>query len=787
MAWEIANLGPRARHVAEEAAQRAGMTPEEWLNEAVVEYAASARSEEADQEARYHERRLESITRQDAAAGEGGRPIWPGEDRRNREVKNMLDSSVQRIEQQITRNGWRLARAFEAVAVKLERSTANFDDRALFGASPPSGTEEMTLTPGVSMTFVGRGADVAPGARDPSPIDQRFVGDGNESVFSTGQTYPGEPKLPPESAPPKPTLDLKSAVSQIALRRRQLDSREARKPFALGRPSQDPPQANVGREAERASSQLAQRPETDAGAKGACDPAHPRNDDPLSQADLPSGPPDTAPDDSRAQTHRPESLCRPDQRINAVDVAALRVEVAGITRSLADLAPRNAVVGLEGAVRDLTQRVEMLRQTGHRESFLAPLDAMAAELRATLKAHDPQMAAAALEGEIRAIGSKIDGLVRSAIDPETFERIRLQTEEVRNLLAAAAVRTSPIERLERQIGELADRVERLGASPAPHLESAQMTASLADFRREIERSTPLPTLVSIERRLEQIATRLDEEIARPVQTAFDPSSFDDLARRIDGVRETLEARPSQQVNPDRLEASLEVLNAKPESPNADLLAELMREINVKLDVASQREVEGRSLESLLQGLVEKLDHIQQPEAPVPSADMQTLKDMLESLSAKVDSPRAPPLDRQAVEELADEIAHRVQGGSSGRVEAELLAEQIAVIHDRLDALSGASRAPEAFEPPVRELLEKLNEVGSADNPSNFAAELAEIRSEQASADQRTQMRLASLQDVLEKLVARMASLGVETAMNGGTAPRPRPGPRRSQPSVQRPS
>jgi localization factor PodJL len=762
MAWEIANLGPRARHLAEEAARSAGMTPEEWLNEAIVEYAASARSEEAAQEARFQDRRRESITRQ-IAAGEGRRFVWPGEDRRNREAENTLESSVQRIEQQITRNGWRLARAFEAVAVKLERSTANFDDCALFGASPPSGTEEIAPTLGVSMTLVGRDADVAAGAGDPAPVDQRFSGDGNESASSTGQTYPGESKLPPESAASKPILDLKSAVSQIALRRCQLDSREARKPFALGRP-----QANVGYEAERGSSQQTERPEADADAKGACDSNHLRNDDPLSQADSPSGPPDTAPDDSRARARGPESLYRPDQRISAVDVAALRVEVAGITRSLADLAPRNAVVGLEGAVRDLTQRVEMLRQAGHRESFLGPLDAMAAELRATLKAHDPQMAAAALEGEIRSIGCKIDSLVQSAINPETFERIRLQTEEVRNLLAAAAVRTSPIERLERQIGELADRVERLGASPAPHLESAQMTASLADFRKEIERSTPLPTLVSIERRLEQIATRLDEEIARPVQTAF----FDDLARRIDGVRETLQARPSGQVDPDKLEASLEIFNAKPESANTDLLAELMREINVKLDSARQREVEGRSIEPLLQGIVEKLDHIQETEAPVPPVDTQTLKDMLESLNAKVDSLRASPLDRQAIEEIAEEIARRVQAGSSGRVAAELLAEQIAGIHDRLDALSGASRAPEAFEPPVRELLEKLNEACSAGNQSHFAAELAEIRSEQASADQRTQMRLAGVQDILEKLVARMAGLGVEAAMNGGTAPRP---------------
>ena len=640
--------------------------------------------------------------------------------------------------------------------MKLERSTANFDDCASVGASTPSGAEEMTPAPGVSMTLAGPGADTAPSAGDPTPIVDSFNGDGNESVCSTGQPHPGELKRPPESAPRKLTLDLKSAVSQIALRRRQLDSREARKTFPLGRPSLDPPQANDGPEAERAISQQARRPETDA--------PDPSNDDPHSQADLTSGPPDTAPDENRAQPHRLDSLCRPDQRISAVDIAALRIDVAGITRSLADLAPRNAVIGLEGAVRDLTQRVEMLRQTGHRELFLGPLDAMAAELCATLKTHDPQLAAAALESEIRTIASKIDGLVLSAINPETFERIRLQTEEVRNLLAAASVRTSPIERLERQIGELADRVDRLGASSAPHLESAQMTASLADFRREIERSTPLPTLVSIERRLEQIATRLDEEIARPIQTAFDPSPFDDLARRIDGVRETLEAHPSRQDKSNKLEAPLEVLNAKPESPNTDLLAELMREINAKLD-AGPREVEGRSLQSLLQGILEKLDHIQEREAPVPPVDMQTLKDMLQSLHAKVDSPRALPL-----EEIADEIAQRVHNGSPGRVEAELLAEQIAVIHDRLDALSGALGAPEALERPVRELLDKLKEAGSGDNQPNLAAELAEIRSEHASADQRTQIRFAGLQDVLEELSARLASLGVETSMNGETAP-----------------
>ena len=100
-----------------------------------------------------------------------------------------------------------------------------------------------------------------------------------------------------------------------------------------------------------------------------------------------------------------------------------------MSKSLADLAPRNAMVALEGAIGDLMQRVETVRQAGHVESTLAPLQAMAAELRAAMKTHDPQAVAAGLEREIRAIGGKIDSLATTAIRPETFERIRRQTKK----------------------------------------------------------------------------------------------------------------------------------------------------------------------------------------------------------------------------------------------------------------------------------------------------------------------------------------------------------------------
>ena len=165
------------------------------------------------------------------------------------------------------------------------------------------------------------------------------------------------------------------------------------------------------------------------------------------------------------------------------EVKALRAELAAMSRSLADLAPRNAVVALEGAMRDLGDRIAGLTDGGARDA----LSGLISEVRDALRAHNPHAAVAGLEREIRAIDAKVDAIAQGVIDPAVFQRIRSQTEEVRNLLAAAATRPVPVERLEKQIGELADRVDRLAASPTPQAELARLGALLADARALIER------------------------------------------------------------------------------------------------------------------------------------------------------------------------------------------------------------------------------------------------------------------------------------------------------------
>src|SRR5271166_5948029 len=457
MAWEIAKVRPKARHVAANAAHRAGMTLEEWLDEAIIEHAANDHSEEPQ---RFWTHAFDRVASPNRHVERNGPRILRLHNERIPDSGGLLESSVERIEQQIRRNEGRLARALEAIALRLEQSGVDHGRPSGSEHSPRLSASKSPPAEGESAPLDGADAEGASRAHRQSDVANPRPGPNGSALRpsrSPGWSQPAN-RLPEDGAD-KTRLDLRSAITQIAARRRELDAREARSSLDTDLPQAAAAQTDTKGGAGHASTIQPQAPEAGRGQQG----------------NVPHAPAPL------------NTVCRADQRISASDLDGMRAEIRAMARSLTDLAPRNAIVALEGAIRDLTQRVDILRRGGHEEALLAPLDAMAAELRATLKAHDPKTAAAALDREIRSIGDKIDGLALNAIKPQSFERIRLQTEEVRNLLAAAAMRTAPLERMERRIGELADRVERLGASPMPHIDSARMAASLDDVRREIER------------------------------------------------------------------------------------------------------------------------------------------------------------------------------------------------------------------------------------------------------------------------------------------------------------
>ena len=132
MAWNIAGVDRRARDAAVEAARRAGMRLDDWLDEVIADYAG------LDQHARPEHAGAE-VDRLDAAAGRLERIA-----RRNERVPGAaraqlfgsFNSAIERFEMRLARAEAQAARAFETVAQILDRDDAarDSDRRALIDA-----------------------------------------------------------------------------------------------------------------------------------------------------------------------------------------------------------------------------------------------------------------------------------------------------------------------------------------------------------------------------------------------------------------------------------------------------------------------------------------------------------------------------------------------------------------------------------------------------------------------------------------------------------------------------
>ena len=132
MAWNIAGVDRRTRDAAVEAARRAGMRLDDWLDEVITDYAG------LDQHARPEHTGAED-DRLDAAAGRLERIA-----RRNERAQapraprssETFSSAIERFEMRLARAEAQAARAFETVAQILDRDDAarDSDRRALIDA-----------------------------------------------------------------------------------------------------------------------------------------------------------------------------------------------------------------------------------------------------------------------------------------------------------------------------------------------------------------------------------------------------------------------------------------------------------------------------------------------------------------------------------------------------------------------------------------------------------------------------------------------------------------------------
>src|SRR5208282_3466902 len=215
------------------------------------------------------------------------------------------------------------------------------------------------------------------------------------------------------------------------------------------------------------------------------------------------------------------------------------------------------------------------------------------------------------------------------------------------------------------------------------------------------------------------------------------------ARRIDDVRQSLEARAPVAVDTRLIEKLMRDFDARLEGAgrtdaDARALQSMAAEISVKLDRLADSDAGVRWLEPALSEFGGKLDRLADAEigarwlepvlsdlgaridaAPVP-VDLNPIETLLRALEARLEASGLPLVDREIAERVAVEVARRLQDFNPGHEDSEALARQIATIYDRIDALAAKPVQADDPEPVVRELIQRLRETETA--PRSNASE-----------------------------------------------------------------
>jgi localization factor PodJL len=438
----------------------------------------------------------------------------------------------------------------------------------------------------------------------------------------------------------------------------------------------------------------------------------------------------------------------PDQRPAPSDTEALRAGLASMTQSVVDLAPRNAAVALEGAVSELGQRLDAARRAGASDNLLTPVETLLREVLTTLRRHDPRAAVERLEGELRTLSKKVDSLLSGTISPETLERIQKQTEEIRDLLTAAARSPFPFQRLETQLGKLADRIELLTTSATPHTETHRLVESLSQARSQIERCVSASLLSAIERRLDRLAARVDE--ARAAETAkIDLRLSEARTDRIDGANTSigrqeqdrpdgaeLEAgRPdvpravNQQTSatdPATLVATLQDLTARPgevvnrAAPSSALgpLEAGVSEIRSKLDCPPATAPDSTALATTLRELTNRLNETLRQEASFASIDPQLfgkLETTLGEVGAKLERQNRSADEIRALTGAIRELQARFDNESKRELDLDLMQHSLNQVSAKMDAVAGVEIALRSIELGIGALNQKFD-LGDASRP-----------------------------------------------------------------------
>ena len=388
----------------------------------------------------------------------------------------------------------------------------------------------------------------------------------------------------------------------------------------------------------------------------------------------------------------------------------LHADIAALRHSLGELATRQEVGALEHTLRDLGQRIDGARADERDLTrIVQPLAVIEAEVRRlseTVGTEAKTRASVDLQGLAR----KLDTLLEKDVTPAILERLSGELGDIRALMRDL-VDPQRVRTLAEQVAGLNHQVAQVRRQFGS-ADFSSLTSTIDEIRTAVRARAPAEGQPSatIAREIEGLSARIDGALATVGTSGEVTAQLERLTGRIDGA-----------------------LAAAGTPKGLELLAERIDRLNDNLG-RSQREGELKPIEDMLRGLTDKLDQAQ-------GGDLDGLERQIAHLSEQVERSSGQPAFASLERAMGDLLA-QMQTLRSETAEAAERAVRSTIIHT-LQSL------PKSLDPEFAELQEGL----------------AELKASQGESGQWTQDTFAAVHTTLDKVVARLAALDRDVAVD----------------------
>lgn len=439
---------------------------------------------------------------------------------------------------------------------------------------------------------------------------------------------------------------------------------------------------------------------------------------------------------------------------SAEDIETLRREVALISRGLISLAPRESIEHIETALGDLSRRLAEARTTGLVEEFLAPVEALIGDLKRSVLGAAPTAALEAIEKRIGALVRNVDALAEARIDPDSIVALLEHSRDIREMLKAASAKQPEFQAMEKRIGDLGARLDRIAERGATSAGLDAIVKSVAQIRADMETQNPIKAVKALDVRIDALTRKMDQAASRTDVDAH----FDRLSKRLDAMHSDLAERA-----PDtrKLEDMIAALQARPAAESAEMRA-LLGQLMTKIDQAVGAGAEPASLSALedqISRVVARLD-VGAPTPHVLQIDLARIESSLASISQRLENPlpiTAADQVQETVRLLIERFDSTIRTGVTGET-LVAIERRLADVAQKLEAPVTAEIDTARLESLVQNLAARMEDPSVATSDvSDIKLALAQIadRMDAALRGESDQSAMRGLEDQISALSQRM--------------------------------